>query len=360
MLEQHGSQCGFCTPGIVMSLYALHQSAPRPVARQAVLDALAGNLCRCTGYRPIVDAALQACAAAPVRAASAEEAAGLATLDDGRDVMVGDRDYFFAAPASEAALSDLYLRHPDAWLVAGATDLGLAVTKALAEPRKVIWLGRVRELAEIERTGSELVLGAGVSLARAMPLLAGIDADLGEIMRRFGSPQVRASGTVGGNIANGSPIGDLAPCLIALGARLELARGTERRVLALEDFFLAYKKQDRRPGEYVRRVHVPLLAVNEHSGLRLSKRMDEDISAALAAFKLRVEGRTIVAARVACGGRRHSRPRARLRERRSSARASTTGAPGTGRSMRWRPPSRRSAIIAPVPPTGRRRCATCC
>ena len=146
----------------------------------------------------------------------------MAALDDGRDVMVGDRDHFFAAPASEAALADLYLRHPDAWLVAGATDLGLAVTKALAEPRKVIWLGRVRELAEIERTGSELVLGAGVSLARAMPLLAGIDADLGEIMRRFGSPQVRASGTVGGNIANGSPIGDLAPCLIALGARLEL------------------------------------------------------------------------------------------------------------------------------------------
>ncbi len=303
MLEQHGSQCGFCTPGIVMSLYALHQSAPRPVARQAVLDALAGNLCRCTGYRPIVDAALQACAAAPARAVSAEEAAGLATLDDGRDVMVGDRDHFFAAPASEAALADLYLRHPDAWLVAGATDLGLAVTKALAEPRKVIWLGRVRELAEIERTGSELVLGAGVSLARAMPLLAGIDADLGEIMRRFGSPQVRASGTVGGNVANGSPIGDLAPCLIALGARLELARGTERRVLALEDFFLAYKKQDRRPGEYVRRVHVPLLAVNEHlRAFKLSKRMDEDISAALAAFKLRVEGRTIVAARVACGG----------------------------------------------------------
>jgi xanthine dehydrogenase small subunit len=136
-----------------------------------------------------------------------------------------------------------------------------------------------------------------------MPMLAEIDPDLGEVMRRFGSPQVRASGTVGGNIANGSPIGDLAPCLIALGARLELARGTERRMLALEDFFLAYKKQDRRTGEYARCVHVPLLAVNENlRAFKLSKRMDEDISAALAAFKLRAEGRTIVAARVACGG----------------------------------------------------------
>jgi xanthine dehydrogenase small subunit len=303
MLEQHGSQCGFCTPGILMSLYALHQTAPRPVARQAVLDALAGNLCRCTGYRPIVDAALQACAAAPVRVISAEEAATLAALDDERDVMIGDEGHFFAAPASEAAFADLYLRHPDAWLVAGATDLGLAVTKALSEPRKAIWLGRVRELAAIERTASELVLGAGVSLAQAMPLLASIDADLGEVMRRFGSPQVRASGTVGGNIANGSPIGDLAPCLIALGARIELARGSERRTLPLEDFFLAYKKQDRGAGEYVRRVHVPLLAVNDRlRAFKLSKRMDEDISAVLAVFKLSVEGRTIVAARIACGG----------------------------------------------------------
>jgi xanthine dehydrogenase small subunit len=303
MLEQHGSQCGFCTPGIVMSLYALHQSAQRPVARQAVLDALAGNLCRCTGYRPIVDAALQACAAVPTRIAAAGDAATLAALDDGRDVMAGDDDDFFAAPASEATLADLYLRHPDAWLVAGATDLGLAVTKALGEPRKVIWLGRVRELAGIENTGSELMLGAGVSLARAMPWLAGIDPDLGEVLRRFGSPQVRASGTIGGNIANGSPIGDLAPCLIALGARLELARGTERRTLPLEDFFLAYRKQDRKAGEYVRRVHIPLLGGSERfRAYKLSKRMDEDISAVLAAFKLRVEGRTIAAARIACGG----------------------------------------------------------
>ena len=219
------------------------------------------------------------------------------------DLVAGDEHAFFAAPASEAALSDLYLRHPDAWLVAGATDLGLAVTKALAEPRKVIWLGRVRELAEIERTERELTLGATVSHAQAMPLLAAIDPDLGEIMRRFGSPQVRAFGTIGGNIATGSPIGDLAPCLIALGARLELARDGKRRTLPLEDFFLGYKRQDRGPGEYVRRVHVPLLGPNARfRAFKLSKRMDEDISAVLGAFKLEIDGRRIAAARIGCGG----------------------------------------------------------
>jgi xanthine dehydrogenase small subunit len=303
MLEQHGSQCGFCTPGIVMSLYALHQTAPRPVARQAVLDALSGNLCRCTGYRPIVDAALQACAAAPARPICDVDAAALTSLDDGRDLVVGEQDRFFAAPASESVLAELYLRNPDAWLVAGATDIGLSVTKALAEPRKVIWLGRVRELAGISRSESELVLGAGVSLARAMPLLAQIHSDLGEVMRRFGSPQVRASGTVGGNIANASPIGDLAPCLIALGARVELARGSERRALPLEDFFLAYRKQDRRMSEYLQRVRIPLLGPDERfRAYKLSKRTDEDIAAVLAAFKLRVEGRIVAAARIACGG----------------------------------------------------------
>ena len=303
MIEHHGSQCGFCTPGIVMSLFALHQSAERPVARDAVLDALQGNLCRCTGYRPIVDAGLQACAAVPPREASASEIEALAELDDGRDLMAGDEHAFFAAPASEAALSDLCLCHPDAWLVAGATDLGLAVTKALAEPRKVIWLGRVAALAEIDQSEQELVLGAAVSLARAMPLLAAIDPDLGELLRRFGSPQVRAAGTIGGNIANGSPIGDLAPCLIALGARLELACGAERRTLPLEDFFLGYKKQDRAPGEYVRRVHVPRLAAHAHfRAFKLSKRTDEDISVVLGAFKFEIGGRRITATRIACGG----------------------------------------------------------
>ncbi|MBV9702212.1 MAG: xanthine dehydrogenase small subunit [Methylobacteriaceae bacterium] len=302
----HGSQCGFCTPGIVMSLFALYCEAPRPVSRQAVCDQLAGNLCRCTGYRPIIDAALEACRDPPGDRFARHREAALArfrALDNAADVFVGDETRFFAAPASEDGLAALCERHPDALLVAGATDVGLAITKALQDPAKIIWLGRVRELGAIERRNGALAFGATVSHERAARELAGIDPDLGELMRRFGSIQVRVSGTVGGNIANASPIGDLPPALIALGATLELRKGAQTRTMALEDFFVAYRRQDRKPGEYVRRVLVPRLQANEaFRAIKVTKRFDEDISAVMGAFKFTLSGHTVASARVAYGG----------------------------------------------------------
>ena len=306
MVRHHGSQCGFCTPGIVMSLFALYLEGGRPVSRDAVNDALAGNLCRCTGYRPIVDAALEACGTDPQDRFAMERdvtAERLAAGADGDEVFVGNEASFFAAPASEDALARLYAEHPDATLVAGSTDVGLWVTKGLAPIEKVIWLGRVANLDRLDRDGTGLSVGATVTHADAHPALAAIDPDLGEIMRRFGSLQVRASGTVGGNVANGSPIGDLAPALIALGATVELRRGEETRSLPLESFFLAYRRQDRRPGEYVRRIVVPTLAAGEvFRASKVTKRFDEDISAVMGAFKVALEGRRIAAARIAFGG----------------------------------------------------------
>lgn len=306
MVEQHGSQCGFCTPGIVMSLFALYQEAPRPLARQAVTDALAGNLCRCTGYRPIVDAALAACAE-PAADRFAENraavAAQLAALADGEDLFIGDESGFLAAPASEDALAALYARHPDATLVAGCTDVGLWITKAFADLPRIIWLGRVGGLDRIEDGADSLTFGAMASHAAALPHFAALDADLGELMRRFGSAQVRTAGTVGGNIANGSPIGDLPPALIALGATIELRCGDERRSLPLEDFFLDYRKQDRRPSEFLRAVTVPKRAAGEvFRAYKVSKRFDEDISAVMGAFRLTVDDGRIVGARIAYGG----------------------------------------------------------
>ncbi len=300
MIRHHGAQCGFCTPGIVMSLYALHAGGSRPVSREMVCDQLAGNLCRCTGYRPIIDAALEACAGQAVTTAPPTD---VLALDDDADIFIGNETDFFAAPCSEAALSDLSLRHPDARLVAGATDFGLHLTKQLEQPRKVIWLGRVKGLDAIASDTRTLHFGATVTHAAAMPHLAAIDPDLGEVMRRFGSVQVRNSGTVGGNISNASPIGDLAPCLIALGAQLELARGSERRTIALEEFFIAYKQQDRRPGEFVRRVSVTKPFSGQHfRAFKITKRMDEDISSVLGAFLFTLEGRRISSARIAFGG----------------------------------------------------------
>jgi xanthine dehydrogenase small subunit len=304
MVDLHGSQCGFCTPGIVMSLFA-HYHGPAPATRESVNQALAGNLCRCTGYRPILEAALTTIDGAPADRFARDAPVRLAALESlpGGDLFVGDQTSFFAAPSSEASLAALYTAHPDAVLLGGATDIGLWVTKRFMRLPKIIWLGRIAGFERIETRADGLSLFAGAKLAEATPSLAALHPDLGLLMSRFGSEQVRASGTVGGNIANGSPIGDLAPALIALGASVELRQGEVSRTLPLEAFFIAYGKQDRRPSEYVRALHVPRLQSSQvYRAYKVSKRFDEDISAVMAAFRFELDGRRIAAARAAYGG----------------------------------------------------------
>lgn len=306
MVAHHGSQCGFCTPGIVMSLFALYHEGARPVTRQAITDQLAGNLCRCTGYRPIIDAAFDACASeADDRYASDRDAIfqALADLSDEVDILVERDGGFFAAPRSIDALATLYDRHPDATLVAGATDVGLWITKQFRPLSKIIWLGRVDRLDGFVETPTAWSIGATVSLEQAADALGTIDPDIREVMRRFGSKQVRASGTIGGNIANGSPIGDLAPVLIALDTTLYLRKGATGRTLPLDAFFIAYGKQDRAPGEFLVGCSVPKLAADEvFRCYKLSKRFDEDISAVMGAFRFKIDAGRIVDARVAFGG----------------------------------------------------------
>ena len=224
MVATHGSQCGFCTPGFVMSLFALYHADGAP-DRAEVNDAIAGNLCRCTGYRPIVEAGLKACAGTAgdsYAAAAAKTAKALGKLADGKDVFIGNDKSFFAAPASAESLAKLYAAHPDAVLVAGATDVGLWITKQLRSLPKIIHLGRAADLAGIADNGDSITIGAAVTYEAAAESLAAIDPDLGELLRRLGSKQVRTAGTVCGNIANGSPIGDTPPALIVLGATVEL------------------------------------------------------------------------------------------------------------------------------------------
>jgi xanthine dehydrogenase small subunit len=320
MVDTHASQCGFCTPGIVMSLFAAYHSG-EPVTYAGLCDQLAGNLCRCTGYRPIIEAALQTSVGEPAdrfAATSQERAAALAALAGDEDVFIGGETAFFAAPASLDALTALYARFPDATLVGGATDVGLWVTKQLRDLKRVIWLGRVAGLDSVGESAEDgaLSIGAGVTLADAMPQLYAIHADLGELLRRFGSKQVRVSGTVGGNIANGSPIGDLAPALIALGGRVVLRKGDKTRALPLEDFFIAYGKQDREPGEFVLAVEAPRLEAHQrYRAFKVSKRFDEDISAVMLAVRVDLNGRKIAGARVACGGMAATPKRAEKAER---------------------------------------------
>jgi len=312
MVECHGSQCGFCTPGFVMSLLALRLNEAKPGVGR-IEDALAGNLCRCTGYEPIIAASRRMDEIAPREAdrflqAREAVAARLATLNDTETLSLQGDGGRFCAPATVEALAELVAAYPLATLVAGTTDVGLWVTKAMKRLDPVISLGRIEALRAITDEGDHLRFGAMAGHIDVRTALAALSPQLDELMRRFGGEQVRNAGTIGGNIANGSPIGDLPPALIALDATLVLARrsetGIERRSIPLESFFIEYRKQDRRPGEFVEAVLVPKLAdgVLFHAS-KVSKRFDEDISAVCGAFRLTLgnDGR-IREARLAYGG----------------------------------------------------------
>jgi xanthine dehydrogenase small subunit len=303
LVEKHGSQCGFCTPGFVMQLYAGWLEGTL-TDRQAVKDWLAGNLCRCTGYGPIVDAGLEAGSGPrpdPAKARATSIQLGKLTSGGMLSLRFGDQQVF--APRSADELAEVYAAHPDAVLFAGATDVGLWVTKQHRHLKTLIDVTRVKDLSVIEEDAEGLTIGATVSHRDATVALAELHPDLGELLRRFASIQIRNAGTVGGNIANGSPIGDLPPALIALGARLTLRRGNERREIPLEDFFIAYGKQDRGPGEFVETVFVPRLPHDARFACyKLSKRFDQDISAVMGAFMLRLERGKVAEARLAFGG----------------------------------------------------------
>jgi xanthine dehydrogenase small subunit len=209
----------------------------------------------------------------------------------------------FFAPATLDALADLVAAYPEARIVAGATDVGLWVTKQLRVLDTVISVGRVAELRRIVETPDAIEIGAGATYTEAAPVLARHYPDFGEIIRRLGSVQIRNAGTIGGNIANGSPIGDTPPALIAAGATLHLRRGGERRSLPLEEFFLAYGRQDRRTGEFVERVTLPKPAPGTHfRAYKVSKRFDQDISAVCGAFCVTLERDRVAAVRIAYGG----------------------------------------------------------
>ncbi len=306
MVDCHGSQCGFCTPGFVMSLFALLKSVPQMPTEQAIDDALAGNLCRCTGYAPIVRAAERMYALHDgdgFAAREAETLARLRALDDGAGVHVWSEAGAFFAPATVAELAEVLLAHERATVVAGCTDVGLWITKALRRPNPIVWIGRVAAMQRIEQTATSLEIGAGATYTAAGPALAALYPDMGELLRRLGSVQVRNMGTVGGNIANGSPIGDATPALIAAGATLHLRRGEATRAMPLERFFVAYGRQDRAAGEFIERVSVPVPAAGtRYRAYKVSKRFDQDITAVLGAFLIRVAGGAVVEARLAFGG----------------------------------------------------------
>lgn len=313
MVDHHGSQCGFCTPGFVMSLFALYHGEAAP-DRTRIDTALAGNLCRCTGYRPIVQAA-RAMGNAP-DAYTARMAQTLNLLRSiQRSETLPHRTGRAFAPASADQLADLLLAHPDATIVAGGTDVGLWVTKQFRDLGTIIHIAGIRDLAMITRADGFITIGATATVTDAAAVLAPLYPDLGDLFRRYGSEQVRNSATLGGNIANGSPIGDSMPALIALGARLVLRRGDVIREMPLEDFFLAYRRTALQKGEFVAAIRVPEPAPDRlFACYKLSKRFDQDISAVMAGFALTLTDGIITDARLAYGGMAGTPSRARMAE----------------------------------------------
>jgi xanthine dehydrogenase small subunit len=312
MVECHGSQCGFCTPGFVMSLtacYERHLDAGTRPTRQQLADEIAGNLCRCTGYRPILDAGQRMFDAPPVRlpadkaAAALREVAAVDFTYSGPSAAAEGRTDTLHAPRTLASLAALRLAKPQARLLAGATDIGLWVNKQYRDVGELIYLGEVAELRRIALDGDTLRIGAGASLEDAWSALAARAPSLTEAWLRFASPPIRHAGTMGGNVANGSPIGDSAPVLIALDAQLLLRRGERTRRVPLQDFYVDYMVNRLQPGEFVQAIEVPTSAFTPTlRAYKISKRFDSDISGVFAACRVVLDANRVRDARIVFGG----------------------------------------------------------
>ncbi len=316
MVSCHGSQCGFCTPGIVMSLVNLVQTNTNP-KRQEITDALSGNLCRCTGYTPIIDATVKACEkktalkvddSADVPLLQQIKRAATPTLSLDGEIIVQPvvrtkKGNEFVSPATLAEVADYLVKHPTTTLLAGSTEVGLQVNKQFSRPDHIMYLGNVQELRRVAETAKAWRIGAAVSLAQVETLLAQAYPDFAEVLRRFGSPPIRSTATLAGNIANGSPIGDTMPCLMALGASLVLRRGDKTRTVALDQFYTGQKQNVLQAGEFIEAVELPKpVAGQVFRAHKVSKRFEQDISATCAAISFSLKDGKLHAVKLAYNG----------------------------------------------------------
>jgi len=305
MVDNHGSQCGFCTPGFVMSSFALHKANATP-NRSDVIEALAGNLCRCTGYRSIIDAAMASSEHAEADSFTQHYKQTVMQLNRFKalpSASLSNSKHRYFAPKSIIELAQKLIKSPLATLVAGGTDLALSVTQNFKTIEDLVYLGDVAELLQIENNERGFIIGSAVPYSEFTPMLNEEYHELGEMIERIGSKQVRNNGTLGGNIGNASPIGDMPPALIALGAKMTLQRGDSERKVLLEDFFIDYKKTLLSDSEFIKNIYIPKAKAEQMLKLyKISKRIDDDISAVLAAIFIEIKENNVTNLRIAFGG----------------------------------------------------------
>ena len=305
MVDNHASQCGFCTPGFVMSSFALHKVNSQP-SRAEVVEALAGNLCRCTGYRSIIDAAMASSEHAKPDSFTLHYQQTVQQLSEFKalpSASLSDHQHSYFAPKNVSELATKLIEQPSAVLVAGGTDLALSVTQNFNIIDDLVYLGDVDELRVLENSDTQFVIGSAVPYNEFTPMLHDEYHELGEMIERIGSRQVRNNGTLGGNVGNASPIGDMPPALIALGAEMVLQRGDVERKIAVEDFFIAYKRTILQESEFINRFYIPKAKPGQFLKLyKISKRIDDDISAVLAAFFIEIKDNVVTDLRLAFGG----------------------------------------------------------
>jgi xanthine dehydrogenase small subunit len=305
IVDNHGTQCGFCTPGFVMSSFALHKHNQQP-NRDEVLEALAGNLCRCTGYRSIIEAAITSSKHAEDDSFAKHYQQTMNTLTELQKLptpILNGNGNTYIAPQNIDELATELTNEPKSTLVAGGTDLALSVTQNLAVIKNLVYVGNVAELTTIEENESEIVIGSALPYSDFIDTLHHYYPDLGDMIERIGAKQVRNTGTLGGNVGNASPIGDMPPALIALGATMTLHLNGKERTILVEDFFLDYKKTVLQTSEFIKSIQIPKPTAGQTLKLyKISKRLDDDISAVLAAFFIEQDGQDITNVRLAFGG----------------------------------------------------------
>jgi len=302
MVNYHGSQCGFCTPGFVMSLFSMYKNN-NSYNEKTIEESLSGNLCRCTGYRPIIDAAksLNNSKSDQFKKDKRKTITLLKKIRP-KSISIKNQNKKYFAPRTINELKKIIKKYPNFDFFSGGTDISLIVTKQKKDLDSIIYLNSINELNYIKQNYKYIEVGATTSLRQFELFIKKYYSDFNIILKRYGSIQIRNVATMAGNIATASPIGDSLPLLLSLDASIVIESSNKRTILPLKNFFIGYRKTKLKKGQFIRSIRIPILKNNIFKAYKISKRIDDDISSVCASFNLAIVNKKIKSIKIAYGG----------------------------------------------------------